>query len=506
MVLIFGLVLTLVLVATLFTPKEYTSSAKLFVRLGRENSSMDATATLGQAPVVSTPLSRDSEIKSISEMILNRSLFEEVVDEIGPQRILKKKEEQQSQSSEVSPKASAPGLIDRAMEMLIQAGIVNNLAPREKAIIKLRKNLHVEPIDKTTVVLIQYETHSPELAQQVVQLITEKYLIRHAQIHRSQGAYKFLDEQTERLRKDLNNHEKEYEKLRQSNRIVDIDAQRQVLVNRLAKVIGEKLGIDARYTALEEEIRRLADLRKSTSPDIVVEETIGVGNEGVDGMRQELFRLEIQKEDLLSKFAANHSRVKAIENQIASTKTILEKAEGNRKESKRGPNPVYQQLEKEINAKTPEMYSLKAQSEAYQTQINEIIRESEKFAELETTFTQLKRKISIEDANYRKYVNNLEEARIDSLLKNENLSNISIAQPASFEPKPSKPNKLINLVLGFLLGSLVSFGWAIYREFKMVMSNVTDELSRDVELPVVGSLRSIPQSVSFERELVGADE
>ena len=456
------LVPVLVLTATLLAPKEYKSTAKLFVRLGRENSSMDATATLGQAPVVATPLSREAEIKSISEMILNRALYAEVVDEIGPDRLLKKK----VKTEEGNEVEQAPGLIDRAMALLIQVGIVNNLPPREKAIIKVQKNLVVEPVDKTNVVTIEYESHNPELSQEVVRLITEKYLIRHGEIHRSKGAYPFLEEQTKRLRTDLMKHEKEFESLRQQNQIVDIDAQRLVLVNRLAEITQDKLKVDAQRSALEEELNRLEKLMGSTDREIVIEETVGVGNEGVDGMRQELFRLEIQKEDLLSKFDATHARVKAIEKQIANTQAILDRAESSRKETKKGPNPVFQRIEMEINAKQPQLYALGAQSDAFQKQIAQIMERSKTFASLETTFTQLRRKIALEDLNYRKYVNNLEEAKIDALSNSESLSNISIAQPASLEIKPSKPNKLVNLVLGVLLGLMIGFGWAVFREFR----------------------------------------
>ena len=40
---------------TLFSPKFYTSQAKLFVRLGRENVGLDPTATLGEGAIITTP-------------------------------------------------------------------------------------------------------------------------------------------------------------------------------------------------------------------------------------------------------------------------------------------------------------------------------------------------------------------------------------------------------------------------------------------------------------------
>ena len=55
------------------------------------------------------------------------------------------------------------------------------------------------------------------------------------------------------------------------------------------------------------------------------------------------------------------------------------------------------------------------------------------------------------EANYRKYLENLEQARINQALQNEKISSINVIQPASFVEKPVSPNKLIVIALGLLL-------------------------------------------------------
>lgn len=509
------LVPTVVLIATLLATKQYRSSSKLFVRLGRENAAMDATATLGQGPVVAPPLSREAEIRSIAEMIRNRSLFGEVVDEIGPERILKKQivaEEKRAENQEAADtdeaatSTASPGWIDQAMGWLASVGVINSIPNREKAIIELDKNLSIEPIERSNVILIEYESYSPELSRDVVDLVVEKYMVRHGEIHRSTGVYSFLDEQTQRLENELRGNERKFESLKQESGVVDIDAQRQVLVNRLAKIRDEKLEVDAECAALRQEVERLRELKQATPQDMVLEETIGVGNEGVDGMRQELYRLELQREDLLAKLQPTHSRVQAIEQQIEKASRILEEAEQARKESRRGPSQVFQQLEIGLNTRLPQLQALEAKSKAYQAQIEELSRQQQDFAVLETEFNQLNRRIAIEDANYRKYVNNLEEAKIDSLLKNQNLSNLSVAQPPTLEYKPSKPNKLLNVGLGVVCGLLIAVGWAVYREFQVVMSTDSERLAREAELPIAGSLPTLPAAAHPDRELVSSHD
>ena len=65
-------VLALVAIATVLMPRTYRSQTKLFLRLGRENATLDPTATLGQNPVVALPATRENEINSILEILKSR--------------------------------------------------------------------------------------------------------------------------------------------------------------------------------------------------------------------------------------------------------------------------------------------------------------------------------------------------------------------------------------------------------------------------------------------------
>ena len=81
-------VIVLVAAVTLLSDKVYRSEGKLLVRLGRENVTLDATSTLGNAPVVAIPTDRVHEINSIVQILRSRVLAEHVVDALGPQAIL----------------------------------------------------------------------------------------------------------------------------------------------------------------------------------------------------------------------------------------------------------------------------------------------------------------------------------------------------------------------------------------------------------------------------------
>src|SRR6476646_3536304 len=88
MIACFVTVLALTALVTLLSPRAYRSQAKLFVRLGRENATLDPAATVGQTPVVGVAQNRENELNTYVEIIKSRVLLEKVVDAIGPATLL----------------------------------------------------------------------------------------------------------------------------------------------------------------------------------------------------------------------------------------------------------------------------------------------------------------------------------------------------------------------------------------------------------------------------------
>ena len=82
----FLLTIALTVLAIFFLPREYSSEAAIFVKLGRESVSLDPTATTGSR--ISVLESRENEVNSVRDMLHSRILLETVVDKLGPKVIL----------------------------------------------------------------------------------------------------------------------------------------------------------------------------------------------------------------------------------------------------------------------------------------------------------------------------------------------------------------------------------------------------------------------------------
>ena len=66
----------------LFWPREYRSEAKVWIKIGRENSKLDPTAATGETIAIQEN-DREDEIKSVIDIMGSRGVVEKAVDKLG---------------------------------------------------------------------------------------------------------------------------------------------------------------------------------------------------------------------------------------------------------------------------------------------------------------------------------------------------------------------------------------------------------------------------------------
>ncbi|MCM2375143.1 GumC family protein [Aporhodopirellula aestuarii] len=482
---------------TLMTPKTYTSDARLFLRLGRENAALDATATLGEHPVVMMPQSRQAEINSVVELLKSKQLYQAVVEEVGAEPILERDYVPPGESSgEVEEETWIAGAIGSTMSLLTSWGVLNDLPREERAVIELQKDVDVEAFEESNVITLSFESYSPELAQSVVDSLVRNYIHEHVRLHRSVGTHRFLAEQTEVIHSELVDRQEELESLKNKTRVLSSDLHRGKMVERIAELESQLLHAEAEATSLKTEVDHLARGLSSLSSTQTVSETVGAGNEGADGMRQELFRLEMAYQDLLATYKEPHPKVQQMNERLEQSRKVLAAAELGRREMVSGPNQVYQETSVALMLKRPALAAAEARVAKLKEQIEAFQVDLDHFISDELQFARLDREISILDGNYRKYAVNLQRARIDEMMKAEELSNVSVAQAASLNLKPAKPNKAINLLLAIFLGAAGGIAMAVLLEYRHPTLSSSNDIEMVLGLPVISS---VPKLAAAER-------
>jgi len=509
----------LVMLITILVPKTYSSKSKLLVNLGRENVAVDPSASIGGSGVLAMPLNREAEINSVAEMMTNNQLFYKVVQEIGPEYILEKKtfkldqwlqekedakksnesshlkaeenseaanpskaEEAEDSTESVKEEAkevvakkdqndqeeTAPGFVDKVMGTLQDVGVLSKVPFLEKGVIAFRKNLMIEPIERSNIVSVEYECHDPQLAKLVVQTFVDQYKKLHSDVHRPTGSFDFLTREMKRVEKELQQKNKKFESFKRKTGLLDIVQQKSGLITRLQKAEEEADVVGTEINVLAEEIRVIQENLKSIKKLEVQEQIKGAGNRAIDQLQIQLADFYRQLE-LARKTGTRNSgaRVSSLEAKIKRQKaTIAELQE--QSETRMGANKVYTDAKSNLEVKKPRLAALEEKKKRLAAKIDEISGLLKLFTEDEKEFEKLQVDVLLATQAYKTVTSNLQQAKIDRGRQQDGISNISQPQAPSVNHKPVSPNKLLNLLGGIFFGGILGCGLAVLKEYKRV--------------------------------------
>jgi uncharacterized protein involved in exopolysaccharide biosynthesis len=289
-------------------PKTYRSEAKLYVRLGRENLGLDATASLGHE-ISGLQISREEELNTVVELLRSRSLLEKVVDAVGPETILNPTHE--------SGTTSAPSIFGSARSTLHQwANWLTNdvtLPAREKAVVALRRQLDMQNVRKTDVILVAHEGPSAAASQRIVSTLINLYLDEHVRMSRSPNEHAFLSEQAASIKQKLVQHETELKSFKDQTGLAAPAEQRLTLVNQIGRLEDDLKATLATIEATEAGNREIVAEQGRAS--------------AIDTKGHEELRLMLLKEK--PALAAARAKSSLLRSQLADAKEQLRVLNGN---------------------------------------------------------------------------------------------------------------------------------------------------------------------------------
>ena len=428
-----GVVIVVIAAVTFSIPRSYRSEGKLLLRLGRENASLDPTTSLGQESMVAVPNSRENEINSVVEMLQGRTLLEKVVDAVGPSTVL--------------------GKGGRAA------------SDRDQAVRALAQDLKVAAIRKTNLVQLSCQARSPELAQKVLAAVIDLFQAEHIRLNRPPEVYDFFVKQTERLNEELTRKEAQLRDLKSTTGIASTSDQRQAIVKRLNRLQDELLEVESARAAAASKVESLRK-QLATLPEMrTSSQTTGVGNEGTDRMRDQFYALQLKKEEAAAKYTPEHPIMQHLEEQIAASRAILDRQSMTRTQTTMTVNRQYEDTQKALLEEEPVLTAMQTKAAMLRTQIADVRGELKVFGRDELQIAQLERDVDTLQTSYRKYVSNLEQTRVDRALEAQRMSNISVAEAATFDSRSVSPHRSTSLGLGLLVGVFGGLGTAVAKDY-----------------------------------------
>ena len=486
-----GFAIVMAWAAIIFWPRKYYSESKLIVRVGRESVALDPTATTGQTLMLQK--TQEEEINSVLAVLSSRHLAEGVISQLGAEAILDGTVQGGSGSGQRESAAhkllnrTATVLSDALHFALMATGIRDDISDDELAVMRLQDNLIIQSPKKSTVVSVRAEAKSPEAAQAIVQTLTRDFLAEHVRVSSTEGSQQFFVEQAEQAELLLNDLLDQRKELLKQYQVASVESKRETLTNQLAEIERDLL---VAQSSLEQYEAEIADLlvRANTSAAEIVAAKEQQSDTTWSAMRNRLYELEMQEKELTSKLSDDHPRLLAIREQLTGARDILARVESERENTSMTPNPVRVRLQEDLQQKQTSVVGLKSLIVARESQRERTLQSINDLVEFELKLDDLDRRIALASSNLRLLQDKREEARVIDELQSEQISNVSIFQPASLVYRPFSPNKKL-LAAGFVvLGLMGGLGLAYTREINSTQVRRPEHLATGLSVPLVGTM------------------
>jgi uncharacterized protein involved in exopolysaccharide biosynthesis len=470
------------LLLIILAPRRYHSSAKIFVRLGRESVGLDPTATaVKKQSTVSLSTQRESEIRSIVEMIQNRELYERVVTALSPEVILGWKEytsdgpehvvdERRTTARDHAHWIRSPGkrlgqIVGQTLRSVSSAIGFNENDVFNEAVDELGETISISSSRRSTVIEIAYRSPQPELSQAVVATLVDSFLEMHPKWNRVQNSTTFFADQVALADKQLNSAHAAFAAKKNEINVASLETYPDELAKQLSALDVERMSAQRHLASERMRMNSLQSEINSVDRQVVTEIQSGIPDAGRDAMRSRLYDLELEEREMAARYRDNYVPLIAVRQQITSAREVLQNARDERSNTTRGLNPIRTQAETALALQIPEVAAAEARAEKLESQYAELTHRIRSFNEDEIELASLKREVDLAESNFRAYAASWEEARVDHALQNSLISNVNVVQPATLQPEAVFPKELPSLLCFGLFG-LVASGTLLWYDLR----------------------------------------
>jgi uncharacterized protein involved in exopolysaccharide biosynthesis len=389
--------------------------------------------------------------------------------------------------------AVASGLDKRSSLMGKILGREDQAGKVAKAAQRLRGGLVVEPMKKTNLISITYSSGDPQQAALVLKNLNDAYIKKHAEVNRPAGQFKFFDQEAERYKKELADAENQLSHFAgEQGGVAPLVARDQTL-QRLTDFTATLSTTRAEMSATEQKIRTLESQSGALPSRITTQSRSTDDAQVLQQMKTMLMTLELKRTELLTKYQPTYPLVTEVDKQIADTHASIEKEEAKPlHDVTTDQNPTYAYVSTELAKAKADYSALEARAAAMQSIIGLYKTQATQLEQKGIQEQDLQRIIKTDEENYLLYQHKREEARMSDMLDQTHILNVAVAEAPAVPVLPTG-SRMVFVVLGLVLGAVMSVGLALALDYFDPSFRTPSEVLSELNIPV---LAAVPHRVS----------
>lgn len=372
--------------------------------------------------------------------------------------------------------AGTSGSPESYMELMKSREVLNpimekvDLTDEEREKIKIedfvKDYLEITNVKKTDLITISAYGKTPEEAQMISQGVADNFLALMTKLNKEDNSsvLKFLDERIKIAKEEMETAENKLQAYQQEHKIYAPDAQTKSILENLnnydttiAQLQAQTDGNNAKLAGVTSQLEQ----QNASLLEYNVSDNTNIGN-----IRESIVNKRVELVGLQQQFTDEHPDVIRAKEELNSLEKSLTDEIAKAVNSQSVTlSPVQSSLlkdkistEVQISVNNAFLEALKAKQAEAQENIATLSADS-------VEYMRLSREANITGQVYTSLVQNYEQTRIQEAKDSMDIQIIDAADLPK-EDMPAKPNKKLIVVVGFVLGIMISFGYTLYNYSK----------------------------------------
>lgn len=325
-----------------------------------------------------------------------------------------------------------------------------------------KSNLEITNIKKTELITIAAYGKTPEEAQMISQGVADNFLALMTKLNKEDNSttLKFLDERIKIAKEEMETAENKLAAYQQEHKIYAPDEQAKAIIANLnnydttiAQLQAQSEGDSAKLAGVTSQLEQ----QNASLLEYNVSDNTNIGN-----IRESIVNKRVELVGLQQQFTDEHPDVIKAKEELNSLERSLSDEIAKAVNSQSVTlSPVQSNLlkdkistEVQISVNNASLEALKEKQAEAQESIATLSADS-------VEYMRLSREANITGQVYTSLVQNYEQTRIQEAKDSMDIQIIDAADLPK-EDMPAKPNKKLIVVIGFVLGIMISFGYTLY--------------------------------------------
>ncbi|MBW7860640.1 MAG: hypothetical protein H3C33_06025 [Rhodocyclaceae bacterium] len=463
----------------------YEATARLLVRIGQEDIYMPVLPS-SQFRTPMMAVVREEQLRSETGILSSDKLAREVVEELTPQVLFPGIDVRH-------PWYTPKGIVQRSADLYRALEdyffpLSSQRTLGDRAVSRFQRDLRAEAVKNSNIIEVSLRSKSPDAAALGVNALVSRYLDERVRIYRREQSG-FFQAQLSELEAQIGRIEGAVETFRSEGRIIDVDKQLTVLMERLEQVREQ---VDEHGVEIAGTARRIEVLREQLQrvPQTVQLAGAQMANSyAISEISKQLADLRRKEAEIAGRYSASDPRLTALRDEIAVVSEMLADQHRTRDAStQEGINPLHARIRDDLLKSEMALAGLEEARQRWLALEAELQGRLQELNGREAEYKRLVQQLEVLRKTRELYLEKTEETRFTGAQADARIGNVSVVNLAVPNPRPVSPKLWLVIVAVLVAGIIGGVGLAFVSEFFDDSLHSEAEIRRHLKLPVIATV------------------